>query len=45
MTISTMVTDGKESWFLSRSYMFYTQREARKLFKQYIKQMGYREVA
>lgn len=42
MTLSQLVTDGKDTWLLSRTFLFYTAREARRLFRRYVKEQGWK---
>ena len=44
-TLSALVTDGKSSGFLeSKRYIGYSDREARKLFRQHLKDNGLKSI-
>jgi len=40
MKISKLVTDGADTWLLTRQYLYYTSSEALKLYKDYCKANG-----
>lgn len=42
MTLSKLVTDGRDTWLESRQYYGYSKHEALKLFRDYLKANGYK---
>jgi hypothetical protein len=42
IVVSDFVTDGADTWLETQRYLYYTQREARSLFREHVRENGWK---